>query len=73
MVRWKKLLKNGICSIIQWINNQINGKGLFKWTNGTVYEGFYKNTKKDGEGTLTLPNGEIIKGKWSKGKLEIKK
>lgn len=54
---------------MQWLNNQLNGKGVFRWANGTVYEGCYKNTRKEGEGVLTLPDGKSIKGKWSKGHL----
>jgi hypothetical protein len=32
------------------MNNMRNGYGVYKWTNGDFYEGFFKNNMKYGKG-----------------------
>ena len=34
----------------------MDGKGKMTWADGTIYEGEYKNDKKNGFGTLTWRN-----------------
>ena len=42
----------------------INGHGIFKWNNGEVYEGNWKNDKADGYGEYQSKDGVIYKGNW---------
>ena len=42
----------------------MEGKGIFKWPDGRVYEGEYKNDKKDGYGEFEWADGRKYKGYW---------
>ncbi len=47
------------------------GKGIWKFKNGTVYEGQFKNDFKNGIGKETYKTGEVFKGTFFEGdKLE---
>jgi len=46
----------------------MNGKGVFTWANGNVYDGDFANDKKDGNGKFTWPDGRIYNGEWKAGK-----
>ena len=46
----------------------MNGKGIFKWPDGKIFEGYYKNDKKEGYGIFKWADGRIYKGMWKKGK-----
>jgi hypothetical protein len=37
------------------------------FSNGDKYEGFFKNDKFEGEGTLIKSCGDVIKGTWKEG------
>ena len=39
----------------------MNGYGVFTWSNGKRYEGYWKDDKKDGQGILYSPDGAILK------------
>ena len=39
-----------------------HGNGQFRFTNGDVYDGEFKNNKYHGKGKFTFANGEIYKG-----------
>ena len=39
-----------------------NGKGIKSWVNGSVYQGDYKNDKKNGFGVETQKTGEKYEG-----------
>ena len=41
-----------------------NGQGTFKFKDGSVYEGFFKNNKFQGQGTMKYSNGNVYIGKW---------
>ncbi len=43
------------------------GKGVYKWNSGKIYEGEWKNSLMDGEGIMT-ENGNVTKGTWKKHK-----
>ena len=43
------------------------GKGVYKWNSGKIYEGEWKNSLMDGEGVMT-ENGNVTKGTWKKHK-----
>ena len=40
----------------------MHGFGTFKWPDGMIYEGEYKNDMKDGIGKMTWPDGKIYYG-----------
>ncbi len=46
----------------------MDGYGVFTWKNGKIYQGEYKNDKKEGYGTFEWPDGRKYKGYWSNGK-----
>jgi len=41
---------------------------LYLWENGTKYMGEWKDGKKHGQGTYTLPNGSKYVGEWRENK-----
>ena len=43
------------------------GKGVYKWNSGKIYEGEWKNSLMDGEGIMT-ENANVTKGPWKKHK-----
>ena len=47
--------------------NNIEGKGIMKWNNGNVYEGYVKNGKMNGYGRFIPKNGVDIKGLFKDG------
>lgn len=48
-----------------------NGKGLYRFPDGRIFDGHWQNNKKEGEGILTLKNGTSIHGLWSNDTLSI--
>ena len=42
----------------------INGQGTLTYSDGTLYQGSFKNHKKHGQGTITTPNGNKYSGEW---------
>lgn len=50
-----------------WLNNKMNGEGIFSWPDGRCYKGNYLNNYKDGFGEFIWPDGKIYKGMWAKG------
>lgn len=51
-------------------NGKKDGKGTFKWNDGSVYEGEWKDDKIYGQGKLTIPNKGIYEGYFKDGKKE---
>merc|ERR1712061_137783 len=47
---------------------KMNGSGLFTWKDGRVYEGEYKEDKKDGHGVFKWLDGSHYAGQWRDGK-----
>ena len=45
----------------------VNGYGVIIYVNGNIYEGEFKNGKRDGQGTLTWTDGEKYEGEWKNG------
>ena len=43
------------------------GRGIYKFRNGDIYEGDYKNGERTGEGVFTFANGDVYKGSFLKG------
>jgi hypothetical protein len=48
----------------------MEGKGIFKFVDGDVYEGDSKNNKHHGIGIYTYPNGRKEKQEWKNGELK---
>ena len=49
--------------IDSWFNC-LTGKGVYKFSNGDIYDGDWKNDIRDGQGTQIYVNGDIYTGKW---------
>ena len=45
-----------------------NGYGVYLWKDGIVYDGNWKNGKRNGEGTTIYVFGERYEGSWNDGK-----
>ena len=51
---------------------KFHGNGKYVYKNGDIYEGEWKNGKKEGKGTLCYSNGDKYEGEWKRGKREGK-
>jgi hypothetical protein len=63
-----------ICILCQgeYANNMRNGLGVFRYSNGNVYEGQWENDKKHGLGVYRDKiKKEIYEGDWIQGKKAI--
>eukprot|EP01048_Picozoa_sp_COSAG05_P016197 COSAG05_NODE_2054_length_3633_cov_4.249010_3_plen_252_part_00 len=49
-------------------NDQMEGRGVYTWANGDVYDGQYKNDERHGKGTWTSASGERYEGMWEHDK-----
>ena len=60
----------------RYIGNKINGKkegkGIYFYTNGCKYEGYFKNDKKNGVGIFYYNNGDKYEGNFEEGNYEGK-
>ena len=60
----------------RFIGNKINGKkegkGIYFYTNGCKYEGYFKNDKKNGVGIFYYNNGDKYEGNFEEGNYEGK-
>lgn len=41
------------------------GKGLYRYNDGSIFDGYWKRNQRDGEGQLTKNDGSIIHGTWA--------
>jgi len=46
----------------------MQGKGVFKFPDGRMYEGDYYDDKKEGNGTFVWSDGRKYSGGWKAGK-----
>ena len=63
-----------------WIDDNYEGVGTFRWDDGRVYVGEWKNDKQHGtsnfwsdflgQGKMTYPNLDSYNGDWIEGKIE---
>ena len=47
---------------------QMHGRGVYRYADGTVYEGDFKDGKKHGRGVYRFANGSVYEGDWKDGK-----
>ena len=48
-----------------WKDNIIDGQATYKYSNGDIFVGLYKNGKKEGPGKMVIKcNKEIIEADW---------
>jgi len=52
----------------EWMNGEINGRGVFLWRNGDRFEGEWKNGLQNGQGTFAAADGSVYYGGWKLGK-----
>ena len=52
----------------EWLNNDMEGCGVYYWADGRRYEGQYHNDKKCGFGLYYWTDGRKYEGWWLKGK-----
>jgi 1-phosphatidylinositol-4-phosphate 5-kinase len=45
----------------------MHGHAVYKWADGQVYEGEYRDGKSNGQGTHKWPSGEIYQGEFKDG------
>ncbi|MEO0866321.1 MAG: 2-isopropylmalate synthase, partial [Pseudomonadota bacterium] len=45
------------------------GMGIATYANGDIYEGTFKNGKRQGSGTMRYATGEEASGEWDSGAL----
>ena len=50
-------------------NNNRQGNFIYKYKDGSVYIGNYKDGRRHGKGTFTWENGNKYKGNWQNGKM----
>lgn len=41
-----------------------HGKGKYHYNNGEIFDGYFKNDKKNGFGEYYYKNGDVYKGYW---------
>jgi len=47
-----------------WEYGVRQGKGIYRWVNGDIYEGDFVDGKKEGEGKLFRADGSRYEGPW---------
>ena len=64
---WDGMKCEGISYEGAWKDDEMHGKGNYKWADGRSYEGEFKHGKKHGNGTYKWPDGSSYKGEWKDG------
>lgn len=65
------MLRNGNFYIGQWFNKKRNGKGLYIWSTGGIYEGEFVENKSHGVGRFAH-NNKVYEGDWADDKMHGK-
>eukprot|EP00933_Yihiella_yeosuensis_P026492 TRINITY_DN20578_c0_g2_i1.p1 TRINITY_DN20578_c0_g2~~TRINITY_DN20578_c0_g2_i1.p1 ORF type:complete len:397 (-),score=70.01 TRINITY_DN20578_c0_g2_i1:220-1410(-) len=52
-----------------WKKDAITGSGVYRWSDGSVYEGCFLNGRPHGHGRLKWPDGSSYDGSWYDGEL----
>eukprot|EP00602_Paraphysomonas_sp_CaronLab_P006592 CAMPEP_0185035028 /NCGR_PEP_ID=MMETSP1103-20130426/25696_1 /TAXON_ID=36769 /ORGANISM="Paraphysomonas bandaiensis, Strain Caron Lab Isolate" /LENGTH=131 /DNA_ID=CAMNT_0027571931 /DNA_START=51 /DNA_END=443 /DNA_ORIENTATION=+ len=53
----------------EWINDTMEGRGVYSFSSGAVYTGDFKQNCFSGEGSYAFPDGASYIGSWSGGKM----
>eukprot|EP00607_Mallomonas_marina_P005466 CAMPEP_0182426724 /NCGR_PEP_ID=MMETSP1167-20130531/13250_1 /TAXON_ID=2988 /ORGANISM="Mallomonas Sp, Strain CCMP3275" /LENGTH=155 /DNA_ID=CAMNT_0024608381 /DNA_START=214 /DNA_END=681 /DNA_ORIENTATION=+ len=53
----------------EWKNDQMCGKGKYKFSSGAIYEGEFQKNLFEGEGEYRFADGSIYRGIWRSGKM----
>jgi hypothetical protein len=51
----------------EWSWSKMHGQGCFKFSNGDVYRGTFKDNQRHGQGTCRAVNGDVYQGEWRFG------
>lgn len=51
-----------------WKNGKPNGKGVAVYGDCRIYEGYFVDGYRQGQGKMTYPNGKLENGQWEKDK-----
>lgn len=64
------VLENGAKYQGEWIKGTEvrQGKGIQIWSDGSKYEGWWKNNKANGKGRLIHADGDVFEGQWKDDK-----
>ena len=58
-------LDSGSIYVGEWNDDDMrHGRGKQYWTDGSIYEGYWKNDKANGMGRLIHADGDIYEGSW---------
>ena len=63
-------LRGGLGSLIGTVLLTVDGQGVATYTNGDVYEGTFRDGKREGTGTMRYATGEEATGDWINGALK---
>jgi hypothetical protein len=50
-----------------WKNDEMIGRGIYKWSDGHLYDGEWSNGKRHGLGRFIRPDGVVLYGRYEKG------
>mmetsp|Transcript_10257 Transcript_10257/g.23111 ORF Transcript_10257/g.23111 Transcript_10257/m.23111 type:complete len:395 (-) Transcript_10257:8-1192(-) len=52
-----------------WKRDKMTGSGTYRWSDGSVYEGFFVDGRPHGHGKFTWPEGSSYDGMWAEGEM----
>lgn len=64
----EEVWKDGTVYKGDFLNGSKHGKGVYKFLDSSTYEGYFKQDMFQGEGILTVPNGQY-KGSFVQGRM----
>jgi len=53
----------------QWFEDKAEGYGVYKFDNGRVFKGFFKNSLFDGNGIESHGDGSVYNGQFKSGNI----
>ena len=63
-----KLFTGHIFCTGEYVDDKKHGKGMYFWTDGRKFDGYWANGKQSGKGKYILADGTIRIGLWENGK-----
>jgi len=64
-----KFTYNGEEYVGEWLDDQITGKGRYRFASGAVYDGSLLNGRFQGEGRYTFASGAQYLGQWHENRM----